>query len=154
MAFIDTFNTEDYTQDIFDVADGVHNLKIVKAETKQSKTGKHMIVVTYVVQECTDAPYIEYYCEGEYFNRNMSRFFDAFNIRQGDFNFNAWIGHYGKAMFDHHDKTYTDQNGITKTTNKCRIKYLIVPNNQPAQNAPQQLYRQAQQSAYPQGSWQ
>lgn len=46
--------------------------------------------------------------KNEYFNRNMTAFFDAFpDITFGDFNFLSWIGAEGAAMFKEDDRGYT-----------------------------------------------
>lgn len=45
--------------------------------------------------------------KGEYFNRNMTQFFDAFpEIRDGDFNFISWVGAEGAAMFKEDSNGY------------------------------------------------
>lgn len=46
--------------------------------------------------------------QNEYFNRNMTRFFDAFpEIAMGDFNFITWIGAEGGALLKADDRGYT-----------------------------------------------
>lgn len=46
--------------------------------------------------------------KGDWFNRNMTQFFDAFpEITFGDFNFLAWVGAEGAAMFKEDDRGYT-----------------------------------------------
>ena len=46
--------------------------------------------------------------KNDYFNRNMTQFFDAFpEITFGDFNFLAWVGCEGAAMFKQDDRGYT-----------------------------------------------
>lgn len=155
MAFMNDFRPEDYNNvTYFDVEDGIHDLKVMGVTVKTSNNGKQMIEVTYAVRECMAVPYIERYCEGEYFNRMMSRFFDAFGIRQGDFNFNNWAGKKGKAMFEHRMESYYGNDGSQKNVNRCRIKYLEVPpkgNNAqaPQQNtAPVQQYQPQQQAQF------
>ncbi|MCQ2125123.1 MAG: hypothetical protein MJZ25_13160 [Fibrobacter sp.] len=156
MAFINNYQPEDYSVgNYFDVPDGIHDIKVVEAKVKQSNTGKQMIEITYQCKSCPTVPYYEYYVEGDYFNKNITRFFDAMSIRLGDFNFQAWIGHAGKGMFAHRDETYTDKMGAVKTINKCYLKTLMIPDsNQPApqQNRPQQQY--PQNNGYGNGGWQ
>ena len=46
--------------------------------------------------------------KGEYFNRQMTQFFDAFpEIKDGDFNFLSWVGAEGAAMFKEDSNGYT-----------------------------------------------
>ena len=46
--------------------------------------------------------------KNEYFNRNMTSFFDSFpEITFGDFNFLSWVGAEGAAMFKEDDRGYT-----------------------------------------------
>lgn len=154
--FINDYKPEDYTAGaFFDVSDGIHEIKVVEAKVKTSKTGKQMIEITYQCKSCPTVPYYDYYVEGENFNRNMTRFFDAFSIRPGDFNFQAWKGAKGAGQFAHRDETYTDKMGAQKTINKCYLKTLMIPDaNQPApqQNHPQQQY--PQNNGYGNGGWQ
>lgn len=54
--------------------------------------------------------------KNDYFNRNMTQFFDAFpDITDGDFNFIGWVGAEGAAMFKE------DANGYTQ------VSYFIDP---------------------------
>lgn len=46
--------------------------------------------------------------KNDYFNRNMTQFFDAFpDITFGDFNFLSWVGCEGAAMFKEDAQGYT-----------------------------------------------
>ena len=147
--FINDYRQEDYSKQYFDVEDGNHDIKVVSATIKTSKTGKQMIEVTYAVKECMQFPYIENYVEGEYFNKNMTRFFDAFGIQPGNFNFQQWIGKKAVGCFEHRMESYTAKDGSQKTLNKCHMSYLVVQQNQPA---PQQ-YQQQQSYPQQQGTW-
>ena len=52
--------------------------------------------------------------KNDYFNRNMTQFFDAFpEITFGDFNFLSWVGAEGAAFFDLDDRGY------------MKVKYFI-----------------------------
>ena len=54
--------------------------------------------------------------KNDYFNRNMTQFFDAFpEIKDGDFNFLSWVGAEGAAMFKE------DANGYTQ------VSYFLDP---------------------------
>lgn len=86
---------------------------ITGAEEKTSKAGKPMIEITVRPSGCRFTVKT-YLVQGEYFNRMATQFFDAFpEILDGDFNFLAWVGCEGAAMFDLDDRGY------------MRVKYFI-----------------------------
>ena len=91
---------------------------ITSAEDAKSKTGKDMIVVS-VKPSGAEFSVKHYIVKNEYFNRNMTSFFDSFPaIDDGDFNFAKWIGAVGAANFT------LDENGYTK------IKWFIEADKQ------------------------
>lgn len=91
---------------------------ITSAEEAKSKTGKDMIVVS-VKPSGAEFSVKHYIVKNEYFNRNMTVFFDSFPaIEDGDFNFAKWIGAEGAANFT------LDENGYTK------IKWFIEADKQ------------------------
>ena len=91
---------------------------ITSAEEAKSKTGKDMIVVS-VKPSGAEFLVKHYIVKNEYFNRNMTSFFDSFPaIDEGDFNFAKWIGAVGAANFT------LDENGYTK------IKWFIEADKQ------------------------
>ena len=62
---------------------------------KLRPSGRHFTVTHRIVKN-------------EYFNRNMTQFFDAFpEIVCGNFNFIEWVGCEGAAMFAEDDRGYT-----------------------------------------------
>ena len=98
-------------------------------ERESAITGKHRVVITDVSEGVTGpnsknpgTPMILIkvrpsgrrfsvtyrIVKNDYFNRNMTAFFDAFpDILFGDFNFLSWIGAEGAAMFKEDDRGYT-----------------------------------------------
>ena len=98
-------------------------------ERDSAVTGKHRVVITEATEGVTGAqsknpgtPMIivkvrpsgrhfsvtHRIVKNDYFNRNMTQFFDAFpEITFGDFNFLAWVGCEGAAMFKQDDRGYT-----------------------------------------------
>ena len=172
--FIQDFQyTSDYAI-AFDCPDGEHAVKILDAKETTTKKGVPMIEVQLTVQGSNKVPYIERLVAGDYFQRNMSRFFDAFKIVRGNFAFQSWRGKLGRGVFQYEQQTYVGNDGMERTVNKAIMKELIVdqPNAQsfgqqspqgqtqtpvntaqtpPVQNAPQP-YSQSQQSAYSQAS--
>ena len=85
-----------------------------------------MIEVSFKVDNI-GVPYIERYTDNEYFNKIMTRFFDAFGMQRGNFNFKSWFGKQATGRFIHKEETFTGKDGQTKTVNKARLQYLAVP---------------------------
>lgn len=83
---------------------------ITAVEEQKSKTGKDMIVVS-VQPSGAEFSVKHYIVKNDYFNRNMTVFFDSFpEIQDGDFEFLHWIGCEGAAKFfieEVGDKKYT-----------------------------------------------
>lgn len=158
-----------YTADYgiaFEVPDGEHKVKILEVKETTSKKGVPMLEIKLQVWDSNFIPYVERIVGNEYFDKNMSRFFDAFNIVPGNFAFQSWRGKVGKGIFHHETQSWTDNNGALKQIKKSVMKSLIVeqPNTQgtgqtqtpqaphslPPQTqnaAPRQPYEQPQDSA-------
>ncbi len=86
---------------------------VIAAEETTSKTsGLPMWVIT-VTPNGGRAKVKQYIVKNEYFDENMTRFFDSFGIDRGDFNSLGWIGAVGAANFGE------DENGYLKV-----IKFL------------------------------
>ena len=108
-----------------------------ETERESAVTGKHRVVITDAGEAVTGpnskkpgTPMIvvklrpsgrkfsvtHRIVKGEYFNRQMTQFFDAFpEIRDGDFNFISWVGCEGAAFFKE------DSNGYTQ------VSYFLSP---------------------------
>lgn len=82
-------------------------MEITAVEETESKAGNPMIVVT-VRPNGSNINIKHYIVKNQYFNRNMTDFFDSFNIDEGDFNFPTWVGAVGAA------KLAEDENGYLK----------------------------------------
>ena len=151
--FIQDFQyTSDYAI-AFDCPDGEHGVKILDAKETTTKKGVPMIAVKLLVNDSNFIPYIERLVSGDYFQCNMSRFFDAFKIVRGNFDFPSWRGKLGRGVFRHEKQTYIGKDGMERTVNKAIMKELLVeqPNAQEmghAQMPPPQQYSQSQQAAY------
>ena len=100
-----------------------------ETERESALTGKHRVVITEAGEAITGpnskhpgTPMIvvkvrpsgrrfsvtHRIVQGDYFNRNMTQFFDAFpEIVCGNFNFIEWVGCEGAAMFAEDDRGYT-----------------------------------------------
>lgn len=101
---------------------GDYRCEVVDVEEKMSKTsGKPMIVITVKINN-SPIKVKSYIVKNEYFNRNITSFFDSFGINRGDFNFLGWFGAVGAAKFDE------DENGYLK------VKWFLSPKQ--AENLP------------------
>lgn len=109
---------------VFEVADGDHRIKIVSAEEGKTKNNIPMIIVNYAVQDSNGVNYIDRYVAGEYFDKNITRFFDAFGIPRGNFVYSSWIGKLATARFEHRISEYQDQSGQIKSSNKAELTRL------------------------------
>lgn len=85
---------------------GNYRVKVVDVdETKSQKSGLPMIVIT--VQPNGSKMLIKHYIvRNDYFNRNITQFFDSFGIERGDFCFDGWIGAMGGAKLAEDDRGY------------------------------------------------
>lgn len=143
MSFINDYQPEEYKV-AFNCSDGKHEMVIKGARTTKTSTGKQMLEVGFGVKEgavLISTTYVERMVEGDYFNQNMTKFFDAFKIQRGNFDFKTWVGKMGAGEFVHTTSEWTDQYGQPKTTVKCECKYFYTENtpeaSAPVQSKPQ-----------------
>lgn len=148
MSYINDYVPQEYNT-VFDCPDGDHKIRIKEAKEEVSKTGKKMIAITYLVQGSNSVPFVDRIIEGDYFNVNITRFFDAFRIDRGQFNMNLWIGKEAMAHFEHRVSEYTDKNGQVKTSNKSEMTRLYTPDSAPQNNVPQNVPQSAPRAASP-----
>lgn len=103
MSWADDYKHEDSAGGL----NGMARCIISDVQEKRSSKGNPMIVVTLRASGVS-FDINHYIVKNEYFNRNMSRFFDAFpEIEDGDFDFIRWIGCEGGAVFGPDDMGYT-----------------------------------------------
>lgn len=124
----------------FSCEEGEQFLRVEGAEITRSKTGKQMLVVAFSVSNSNGVLYKENFVEGDFFNKSMSRFFDAFQIQPGNFNLQQWKGKQGRAMFQKKTEEYQDASGNWKQAVKTKLVYFIMPNS--AQQVQPQAQRQ------------
>ena len=75
-------------------------------EGVSKSSGKPMIIVSVRPSGCRFTVK-QYIVQNEYFNANMTSFFDCFTeIKEGTFNFLEWVGCFGAAMFGEDDRGY------------------------------------------------
>lgn len=79
------------------LAPGDYRVEIVGVEETTSKSsGKPMLVIS-VRPNGSTITIKHYIVKNEYFNRNMTEFFDSFNIDEADFTLPTWVGAVGAA---------------------------------------------------------
>ena len=84
---------------------GDYRVEIVSVEESTSKAGNPMLVVG-IRPNGSSITIKHYITKNEYFNQNMTEFFDSFNIDDGDFTLPTWVGAVGAAHLRTDDKGY------------------------------------------------
>lgn len=133
MAFIDSYKPEETMK--FEVSDGEHRVAILGAETRVSKKTHIQMICINLKVEGANVAYQYFVCEGEYFNKTMTRIFDAFKIPRGNFNFATWKGKITSAHFEHKDGTFIDEKGVERKTSDATLIYFH--NNATAPETPE-----------------
>ena len=87
---------------------GDYRVEIIKAEDAISKTSGNPMIIITVQPNGTKAKINHYIVKNDYFNRNMTEFFDSFNIDFGDFDLPTWAGAIGAAQI------FVDEQGYSK----------------------------------------
>lgn len=88
-----------------EIPEGDYRVAITAVEEKKSQAGNDMLVIT--LKLCgANITVKDYIVKNKWFNRNMTEFFDSFNIDEGDFNILTWIGASGAAKFKRDEKGY------------------------------------------------
>jgi hypothetical protein len=95
MSVLDGYREEDYNVQI---EPGEHQLKIVNAEEKVFNSGNEGLKIELVNKD--KIRFFYHIINNDYFNQNLTRFYDCFKIRRGDTDFNRWIGRFGWAFID------------------------------------------------------
>lgn len=101
---------EGYREEDYDILPpGVYRVRIKNVTKGESKTSGLPMLTIEVVPETDRADGDEggagetpvtlkyYIVKNEYYNKNMTKFFDCFNIRRDDFEYTNWAGKTGKA---------------------------------------------------------
>ena len=88
---------------------GDYRVAIVDAQESVSKTSGNPMIVVTVQPNGSNMKIQNYIVRNQYFNRNMTQFFDAFpQINEGDFSLLGWVGCVGAARLKE------DENGYLK----------------------------------------
>ena len=84
---------------------GDYRVEIVSVDETESKNGNPMLVIG-VCPNGSNITINHYIVKNEWFNRNMTDFFDSFNIEDGDFELPTWVGAVGAARLKEDDRGY------------------------------------------------
>ena len=93
---------------------GDYRCVVTDVEDTVSKAGNPMIVVT-VMPNGSTIKIKHYMVKNQYFNRNITEFFDSFGIERGDFNLPGWVGAVGAAKFVKDENDYLKVRWFLKT---------------------------------------
>lgn len=99
---------------------GNYRVEIVSVEEKESKAGNPMLVIG-IRPNGSNITINHYIVKNEYFNQNMTDFFDSFNIDDGDFTLPTWIGAVGAARLKEDDRGYLK---VQYFLDQCRAEKL------------------------------
>jgi hypothetical protein len=98
----------DYTREESNrLSPGDYRVQVVSAETAVSKSGNNMVVLG-IRPNGSNITINHYMVRNEYWNRNLTRFYDSFNVPEGNLNFMEWINAVGAARLKE------DENGYLK----------------------------------------
>jgi len=104
-------NFSNYKRDDSNPLIGKARCVIVKVEESVSKKSGLPMIIVHVRPSGCKFSVKTYIVNNESFNKNMTRFFDAFpEIGDGNFDFLTWVGAEGAANFGE------DENGYLKVT--------------------------------------
>jgi len=129
--FAQGYQEEDYSGPRLE--EGDYMAKIQNITFKPSSKGDPMITIDLVIRESTII-FKHRIVKNDYFNSNMTKFYDCFKIPRGNFEYQRWLNRNGKV---HIAKGKPNDAGMAY----MEIKYLIVdaPKAGPAaQSAPAQ----------------
>ncbi|MDR0402139.1 MAG: DUF669 domain-containing protein [Treponema sp.] len=96
MGVFDGYHEEEYGGPQIEA--GEYRLKIIKAEEKTFKSGNEGINIELESREGNRFFYN--IIKNEYFNLNLTRFYDCFGIRRGNTTPAQWTNHYGLVYID------------------------------------------------------
>ena len=88
------------------ITEGDYRLSIVDAQEAVSQSSGNRMIVLTVQPNGSDIKIHYYIVYNEYFNRNMTQFYDSFNIEEGDFNLLTWVGAVGAGRLKLDDQGY------------------------------------------------
>ena len=105
------FNSNDYTEQSFKpIPVGDHRVRITSAEEQTSSSGRQMIKLVLDVSgySSTIWHYIVFMPDNQKLtNQKLGELWNSFDIQQGNFNLNSWVGKVGAAKVKH--ETYNNE---------------------------------------------
>jgi len=87
---------------------GDYRLEVLSAEETIAKSSGNPMIVIVVQPNGSNIKITKRIVKNEYFNRNMTEFFDSFGITRGDFNLLGWVGAIGAGRLREDDKGYLE----------------------------------------------
>ena len=142
---------ENYKEDgsyFVEIKPGEYLVKIANVTEKKTKTGKPMMELKLVL---LSGGYVTYYLVDDQSdeeatkmtNMRLTKFFDCFKIRRGNFNINQWKGATGRVKLD-----YGKPNNEGHVYIEVKSLLLPSPQTEQGQNGmPQQQNRPSQQQS-------
>ena len=129
MSFYDSYRPAEYGVTI---PEGENKIRIKEVfPNEQSRnTGARMIKIVLEISGVPNITVNHFLVEGEYFDTNATKFFDAFGITRGDFNFGNWYGAQAVGFFERGEKNAEGKSYV-------ELKYLVVKKDQNRQNRSQ-----------------
>lgn len=99
------WNYERSESEFAKIPEGEHRIRVRSVEKTQSAAGNEMLKFEFNVSGTNSLlfHYIVFLPDRpEITNRNLTQFFDSFSdIKDGDFNYDNWIGKAGAALVEH-----------------------------------------------------
>lgn len=88
-------------------APGKYRVAIAYAEEGISKSSGNPMIIVGLKLNGTNITVKDYIVKNEYFNRNMTKFYDSFSdIKEGDVNLLGWVGAMGAAEVERDERGY------------------------------------------------
>ena len=84
------------------ITPGDYRVSVVSAETKVSKSGNDMLVLG-IRPNGSEMTIYHYMVKGAWWNRNLTEFYDSFNVPEGNLSFMEWVGAVGAARLKEED---------------------------------------------------
>jgi len=131
MSIFQNYQPEDYSD--VEIEKGEHLLKISEVEEKISSKGRDMLEIK--LKNITGNQFWYYIVKNDYFNKNLTRFFDCFGIPYNSLNINTWVGKKGVVYLDYGEPRNDGRKYM-------EIKRLVVDKDKLPPKAPQQPAQQ------------
>jgi hypothetical protein len=98
--FAEGYQPEEWNESL---TDGDYLLKVKEVTTGWSKNHDAQLIIEFSIPGVTFT-IKQFFTKNEYFNKFITRFFDCFKIKRGEFNKDIWIGKTGLCHLRKGDK--------------------------------------------------